>query len=49
MGLIALLLDNDDTFVAPHDYIPPKKEKKIFLPDDGTNYIGLIIGPQGKT
>jgi len=29
--------------------VPPKKFKKVYLPDDGTNYVGLLIGPGGKT
>ena len=49
MTLVGRLLEIDPTFLAPHDYVPPKKSKKIYLPDDGTNYIGLLIGPQGKT
>lgn len=49
--LIEELLKLDNTFIAPADYKPPMKKRKIFLPDlDGeTNYIGLIIGPGGKT
>jgi len=42
------------TFVPPAEYRPPKKSKKIFLPEeltyDGKNqYISLIIGPKGVT
>lgn len=49
--LIEELLKLDNTFIAPADYKPPMKKRKIYLPDeDGdTNYIGLIIGPGGKT
>lgn len=42
------------TFVPPEDYKPLKKYKKIYLTeaainDSKANYIGKIIGPQGKT
>lgn len=42
------------TFVPPDDYKPLKKYKKIYLTEsaanDGkANYIGKIIGPEGKT
>ena len=40
-----------NTFVAPNDFRPLKKEKKIYLPEDDpdVNYIGIIIGPRGST
>lgn len=43
-----------NTFVPPDDYKPLKKYKKIFLTetainDTKANYIGKIIGPEGKT
>lgn len=50
--IIEELLKLDNTFIAPGDYKPPVKKRKIYLPDadiDDTNYIGLIIGPGGKT
>ena len=34
------------------DYKPPKKIKKVYIPDSenpACNYIGLIIGPRGMT
>mmetsp|Transcript_7268 Transcript_7268/g.6570 ORF Transcript_7268/g.6570 Transcript_7268/m.6570 type:complete len:199 (+) Transcript_7268:97-693(+) len=42
------------TFVPPPEYKPPKKSKKIFIPDetgwDGKNqYISLVLGPRGVT
>ena len=50
--IIETLIKLDRKFVAPADYKPPIKRRKIFLPDadlGDTNYIGLIIGPGGKT
>jgi splicing factor 1 len=50
--IIEELLKLDKTFIAPADYKPPIKKRKIYLPDADlgeTNYIGLIIGPGGKT
>lgn len=42
------------TFIAPDDYKPLKKFKKIYLSenaisDSKANYIGKIIGPRGQT
>lgn len=41
------------SFVPPNDYKPPKKSKKIYLPENAlhsdTNYMGKIIGPRGMT
>jgi splicing factor 1 len=42
------------TFAPPEDYKPLKKYKKIYLTDSAmndtkANYIGRIIGPEGKT
>lgn len=40
----------DSTYQAPPDYKPPKKYKRIYIPDPDNpsiNYIGQIIGPQG--
>lgn len=45
--MIGILVEKDPSFTAPSDYVAPKKTKKVFLPDDGTNYVGLLIGPQG--
>jgi len=50
--IIEELLKLDNSFIAPADYKPPIKKRKIYLPDadiQETNYIGLIIGPGGKT
>lgn len=37
----------------PPDYKPPKKSRKIYLPETmnepDSNYIGMIIGPRGTT
>lgn len=37
----------------PPDYKPPKKSRKIYLPNSlyepDSNYIGMIIGPRGTT
>lgn len=42
------------SFIPPEDYKPLKKFKKIYLTeqainDTKSNYIGKIIGPEGKT
>jgi splicing factor 1 len=51
--IIEELLETHPEFGAPNDYKRPKKTKRIYLPDTAfdpdTNYIGLIIGPKGKT
>jgi splicing factor 1 len=42
----------DPTYQAPPDYKPPKKHKKVYIPDPDNpsiNYIGQIIGPGGQT
>lgn len=54
IGLIEDCMKMRDTFVPPDDYKPLKKFKKIFLTDAAmndtkANYIGKIIGPEGKT
>jgi splicing factor 1 len=41
--LITEVLAMDPTYVAPQDYKPPKKIKKIYIPnpdDPSINYIG---------
>lgn len=40
-----------DQFVPPSDYKPPKKSKKIYIPnnDPDNNYLSLVIGPRGST
>ena len=50
--LITDVIEMDLSFVPPSDYKPPKKHKKIFIPDPDdpfVNYIGQIIGPGGQT
>mmetsp|Transcript_15055 Transcript_15055/g.17426 ORF Transcript_15055/g.17426 Transcript_15055/m.17426 type:complete len:142 (-) Transcript_15055:1161-1586(-) len=50
--IIEELLKLDNTFIAPTDYKPPIKKRKIYVPEaefGDTNFIGLIIGPGGKT
>jgi len=50
--LIEECIKLDPNFVTPSDYKPPKKSKKIPLPDvdeSDHNYIGLIIGPRGSS
>lgn len=50
--IIEELLKLDNSFIAPADYKPPVKKRKVYLPDadlQETNYIGIIIGPGGKT
>ena len=42
----------DPTYVPPPDYKPPKKQRKIYIPEPNNpslNYIGQIIGPGGQT
>lgn len=42
----------DPTYTPPPDYKPPKKQKKIYIPEPNNpslNYIGQIIGPGGTT
>ena len=50
--IVESLLKLDNNFIAPVDYTPPIKKKKIYLPDGETGEsasVGLIIGPAGKT
>ena len=50
--LITEVIQMDPGFVPPSDYKPPKKHKKIYIPeadDPFINYIGQIIGPGGQT
>lgn len=50
--IVEELLKLDNNFIAPADYRPPMKKRKVFFDDpdmSDTNYIGLIIGPGGKT
>lgn len=50
--LIQDLIEMDYYFVIPPDYRPPKMFRKIFIEHEdacGTNYIGMVIGPGGRT
>jgi splicing factor 1 len=50
--LIDEVLTIDPSYIPPPDYKPPKKQKKIFVPDPdnpSVNFIGQIIGPSGTT
>lgn len=52
LRLIDEVLMMDETYVPPGDYKPPKKQKKIYVPDadnPAVNIIGQIIGPSGTT
>jgi len=49
-SIIEELIKIDDTYTPPADYKPPKKTKKLFIPESGDyNFIGLILGPRGST
>lgn len=50
--LVTEVLRMDPTYAPPPDYKPPKKHRKIYIPDTSNddifiNYIGQIIGPGG--
>ena len=48
--MITEVLAMDTKYKAPADYKPPKKVKKIFIPesdDPFINFVGQIIGPGG--
>lgn len=50
--LIEQLMKRCPSFKPPADWRPPKKERKVFIPQEdypGFNFIGLIIGPRGNT
>ena len=51
--IIEELFETNPEFGAPNDYKPLKKTQKIFLPDNtlapDMNYVGMILGPKGKT
>eukprot|EP01017_Pseudomicrothorax_dubius_P037366 TRINITY_DN5469_c0_g1_i1.p1 TRINITY_DN5469_c0_g1~~TRINITY_DN5469_c0_g1_i1.p1 ORF type:complete len:545 (+),score=115.19 TRINITY_DN5469_c0_g1_i1:99-1637(+) len=51
--LIEELMKLNKNFVPPHDYKPPKKSRKIFLPSQSENpdisYVGIVLGPRGAT
>lgn len=51
-ALISEVLVMDPSYQAPPDYKPPKKYKRVYIPDPDNpsiNYIGQIIGPGGTT
>lgn len=50
-AIIESLLKLDSSYVPPPDYRPPKKVKKLYVPDLGPeyNFVGLILGPGGST
>lgn len=50
--IIETLMRKCPGFKPPADWRPPKKERKVFIPQKdypGYNFIGLIIGPRGNT
>jgi len=52
MRLIEEVCRLDPSYDPPADYKPPKKSKKIPIPDPDNpqaNYIGQLIGPRGTT
>lgn len=49
-SLIEELILLDETYIPPSDYKPPKKTKKLEIPDsDSANFVGLILGPNGDS
>ena len=50
--IIEELIKSDRSYRPPHDYRPQKKRKKLYIPQKkypNFNFIGLVIGPRGKT
>jgi len=50
--LIEQLIKSDRSYRPPYDYRPQKKRKKLYIPQKkypNFNFIGLVIGPRGKT
>jgi len=50
--VIEELIKKDRSYRPPHDYRPQKKRKKLYIPQKkypNFNFIGLVIGPRGKT
>ena len=46
------LLKKNPNYKPPADFRPPKKTRKLFIPQrdhPSYNFIGLIIGPRGNT
>ncbi len=49
-SIIEELILLDETYIPPNDYKPPKKTKKLFIPEsDSANFVGLILGPNGDS
>ena len=52
LKLIDEVIALDPQYEPPPDYKPPKKQRKIYIPEPNNpslNYIGQIIGPGGST
>lgn len=48
--IIEELIVLDDRYIPPSDYKPPKKVKKLYVPqNDSFNFIGMILGHRGST
>lgn len=50
--IISRLIGRNSTFQPAADYKPPKLVKKLYIPEKeypGYNFVGLIIGPRGRT
>lgn len=44
------MLRIDPTYTAPYDFTPPKKIRKLYIPENHKfNFVGLILGPNGET
>lgn len=49
-SLIEELILLDHFYIPPHDYKPPRKIKKLYIPEiEKVNFIGIILGPRGVT
>jgi splicing factor 1 len=49
-SIIEELILLDESFIPPSDYKPPKKTKKLLIPEsDSANFVGLILGPNGQS
>lgn len=49
-SIIEELILLDESYVPPNDYKPPKKTKKLFIPEsDSANFVGIILGPNGDS
>lgn len=50
--IIEELIDMNVGFVPPKEWRPPKRQRKIYLPEaehGENNYVGLILGQNGQT